>query len=162
MRHYILDGYNIIHQIPQLTKGTLEDQRKGLINYIENKNPQGSRKNRVTVVFDGRADVWSDKHVSVVNVIFSRDASADDEIRKMVDDSSDKKNTVILTNDRAIQYAVRASGASAVSVQDFFCFEKDKKGASNTGFSKSTAKNISNTLEFSINQEMKKIWLKKN
>ena len=163
MLHYILDGYNIIHQIPQLTKGKLEDQRKNLISYIENKSPQGSSKNMVTVVFDGRADIYSDQKPSSVNVIFSRDGSADDEIRKMVDNSKIKKNTVVVTNDRDIQYAVRASGASAMSVQHFFRLEKAQEDAqSNKGRSKPASKNISNTLEFSINQEMKKIWLKKD
>ena len=162
MLHYILDGYNIIYQIPQLTKGNLEEQRRGLISYIENKSPQGSRKNIVSVVFDGQADIWSYKESSLVNVIFSKDGSADDEIRKIVDNSSFKKNTVVVTNDREIQYAVRASGASAISVQDFFRLEKAREGApSNTGRSPSAPKNISNTAEFSINQELKKIWLKK-
>ncbi len=52
--HYLLDGYNIIHQMPaalDLTK--LEDQRRHLIRFVEQHRPQGSANNRVTIIFDG-------------------------------------------------------------------------------------------------------------
>ena len=158
--HYILDGYNIIHQISGLNTGSLEEQRHKLIRHIENNQPQGSRNNQVTVVFDGRSDVYSESQPSSVKVLFSQDESADDKIKRIVVQADSKANTIVVTNDRAIQYHVRAVGAKAVSVEDFF-FDKNKK-------LKSTAskpvtkehKNISKTVEFKITSELEKIWLK--
>lgn len=164
--HYILDGYNIIYQIPQLTQGKLEEQRKNLVRYIETRSPQGSGRNAVTVVFDGRSDVWSDNEPSAVKVIFSKDQSADEEIRQLVSRAQNKKNIVVVTNDRDIQYAIGALGAKAMNVQDFFHThsehrEKEEKQGRSSVPSRASAKNISNSLEHSINAEMKKIWMKK-
>ena len=39
--HYLLDGYNITHQMPPLNK--LEDQRRQLIQWIESRAPQEVR-----------------------------------------------------------------------------------------------------------------------
>ena len=53
--HYILDGYNILKQIPAFNDLSLEDGRRGLMRWIETQRPQGSVNNTVTVVFDGES-----------------------------------------------------------------------------------------------------------
>ncbi len=79
---YLLDGYNIIKQTPNLNRGTLENQRLALIGWISTSSPQGSAKNSVTVVFDGKEEFFG-SHPSVhVKVIFSQGQSADDLIKK--------------------------------------------------------------------------------
>src|SRR3989338_5991790 len=106
--HYLLDGYNIIHQIPKLANGTLEEQRQKLIAYIEQLRPQGSPSNQVTIVFDGQPQMMQSLMRSPVKVTFSQNESADDKIKKLVYEAGNKKNIVVVTNDRDIQYAVRA------------------------------------------------------
>ena len=51
--HYLLDGYNIIHQAPALMQGSLEERRARLVRWLNIERPQGSARNRVTVIFDG-------------------------------------------------------------------------------------------------------------
>ena len=47
--HYLLDGYNVIHQMPSvLNLAKLEDRRRRLIRFMEQNTPQGSPNNRVT------------------------------------------------------------------------------------------------------------------
>ncbi len=54
--HYLLDGYNILKQIPAFRDLPLEDGRRGLLRWIDHSRPQGSVNNQVTVVFDGHPD----------------------------------------------------------------------------------------------------------
>ena len=56
--HYLLDGYNILKQIPALNDLPLEDGRRGLLRWIETQRPQGSVNNTLTVVFDGNPDFF--------------------------------------------------------------------------------------------------------
>jgi predicted RNA-binding protein with PIN domain len=153
--HYILDGYNIIHQISGFSSGSLEEQRQKLIRYIEKVSPQGSDKNMVTIVFDGRADIFGNFVQSAVKVFFSQNESADDKIKRLVLDSEQKSSTIVVTNDRDIQYSVRSEGAKAISVEEFF--GPSKKFS--TGDTKDN-KAISKSVEFKINAELEKIWLK--
>jgi predicted RNA-binding protein with PIN domain len=145
----------------------LEDQRLCLIRFVEVKNPQGSQTNKITIVFDGKSDVFSPPVNSFVKVLFSSDETADDKIKRMVASSSNAKNIIVVTNDRAIQYAVKATGAKVLSVENFLKkAEGRKRGSSNvSGKSKKEVfKNIPRSVEQEINQELKDVWLntKKN
>jgi len=151
--------------MPEPIQRKLEDQRRTLVSFIEKRKPQGSLKNRVTIVFDGRAGMGSEKNDSRLEVIFSKAESADDTIKKIVAAATNKKNIVVVTGDRGIQYAVRALGAKVCSVKDFLgkatLRAKGpvlKKGpASSAG----RQKNISKQLEYKITSEFEDIWVNK-
>lgn len=163
--HYLLDGYNIIPQIPDLAIQRLEEQRYRFVRMIEVSSPQGSLRNEVTVVFDGRPDVIGGMRSSVAKIIFSRGESADNKIKKIVTRSSNKKNIVVVTDDRDIQYSVRAMGAKVIGVQEFLLkmnLSKAgiKRGRGNKGRGGAGgSKYISKSREARITLEFKKIWL---
>ena len=117
--HYLLDGYNIIKQTPGLNHGTLEAQRNALLRWIDIGQPQGSSQNTVTVVFDGQEEFFGSQSTHHVKVIFSRGQSADDLIKKMVEQFSQKNRLVIVSNDKDIVLYVRALGAQVLSVKSF-------------------------------------------
>ncbi len=117
--HFLVDGYNVIHQMPQLDQGKLEVQRLGLIHHIEHHRPQGSIKNKVTVVFDGQGGHLSAPLSSMIETVFSVGESADEKIKTIVDQSKNARNIVVVTDDRDVQSAVRQSGAQVVSVNEF-------------------------------------------
>ena len=68
--HYLLDGYNVIHQMPDLNRPALEDQRRALVHFLETRRPQGSSRNRVTIVFDGNANVGSSGYAAQPGLFF--------------------------------------------------------------------------------------------
>jgi predicted RNA-binding protein with PIN domain len=148
----------------------LEDQRNALIKFLEISRPQGSLENRVTVIFDGKVDVYGSTSSSSVKIIFARGHSADDEIRQIVEDAANKKNIVVVTNDRGIQYAVRVNGAKVVSVQDFLAKARKMIGSPESARSinnkqpksKESSKYITQIQAIKITTEFEKIWLKKN
>ncbi|MBF0384939.1 MAG: NYN domain-containing protein [Candidatus Omnitrophica bacterium] len=152
--HYLLDGYNLTNKMPGADEGSLEERRKALMRYIEVTRPQGSPSNKVTIVFDGRDDVYSFEQGSAVKVIFTKGNSADDKIKDMVEESRSRGSTVVVSDDREIQSAVRAMGASFISVREFF--NKGRKTKKNQ-----QGKNIPKALEMKITQEFKDIWIKK-
>ena len=165
--HYLLDGYNIIKQAPELAQKKLEDGRNGLIRMIETHQPQGSLNNRVTIIFDGQPGMWGQVSGSTVNVIFTETESADDKIKSLVEDSRFKKNIVVVSDDKEIKFAVRPLGATVLSVKEFWA--KFRPRSTSAKFSskmikvraKEEEKSISKSLEYKITSELEKIWLDK-
>ena len=167
--HYLLDGYNISHQMPALKLDKLEDQRRNLVRFIEQCSPQGSSKNSVTIVFDGDRDVFGGMKSTAAKIIFSQGESADDKIRAIVARANNTKSIVVVTDDRDIQYAVGAIGAKAIGVAEFLGKGKSAKNNKHMADKKSQRikkglsvpeKYISKSDESSITSEMGKIWLK--
>lgn len=143
--------------LPSGGMNTLEDQRRQLIQWIESSRPQGSPNNTVTVVFDGRTDVWSPAEASSARIIFAQGESADQKITRIVEEAVHKKNIVVVTDDRSLQHAVRALGAKVTSVQ---AFREQARGPSPGPQSSQMGKHISKTLEQKITSELEEIWLR--
>ena len=156
--HYILDGYNIIKQLPNKDKRKVNSSRDSLSYFIKRHRPQGSRKNKVTIVFDGREDVFSNEAKTPIEIIFSKGESADDKIKKMVERSKNPKQVVVVTDDREIRFFVRYLGAKLMTVDEFLSTAKDKSKETQKNEEK---KHIPFDVESSITDELKKIWLKK-
>jgi predicted RNA-binding protein with PIN domain len=109
--HYLLDGYNILKQIPAFRDLPLEDGRRGFLKWIEHSRPQGSVNNQVTVVFDGHPDYFGGSPQGEIRVIFSDGCSADDQIKRMVEEDADRKNCVVVSDDKDIFLYARSLGA---------------------------------------------------
>ncbi|MBP9854428.1 MAG: NYN domain-containing protein [Candidatus Omnitrophica bacterium] len=155
--HYLLDGYNILHQNPKLTHLDIDQQRLVFVRDIENFRPQGSTNNKVTLVFDGRRGRSAPIESTVVNIIHTLDETADDWIKRNVQQSANSKNFIVVTDDRDIQYSVRAAGAKLCSVKEFLARFSGSAPRNSSSFSKEIGQS---TVE-KINEELKSLWLKK-
>lgn len=154
--HFVIDGYNLIKQAPFLDKASLEESRKALISLLSVYQPHGSKRNRITVVFDGKADSFSlAGSDSLVRVVFTRGESADDEIKRMLEEEQNPRNIVVVTNDGEIRRFARQNNAQVKSVEEFLakCSAPKPKGAPDD-------KIIGPHATAKIDQELKKIWLK--
>jgi len=159
-----------------LNLAKLEDQRKKLIHFVECSTPQGSLNNRVTIVFDGQEEVFGGMTSSAAKILFSQGESADDAIKKIVARSQNTKNIIVVSDDRDIQYAVRALGAKVCSVKEFLGKAKasgekgrsvrkssrQMKGPSAEKNPSRPKKQVPKSDEFKINSELAKIWLKQD
>lgn len=162
--HFILDGYNIIHQQEPLMDKSLKEARDSLIRMIEFFRPQGSLNNKVTVVFDGRSEIWGGTPSSSVKVIFSKDESADSIIQRLVSQATNRKNIVVVTDDREIQYGVRPQGAQIMAVSLFLKkmappldSRRPLQGRYNR--TREEDKHIPKGAEHQIKEELERIWL---
>ena len=164
-----MDGYNIIKQAPAFADQPLEDGRAGLLRWIETQRPQGSANNRVTVVFDGKPEHFGAGGFRVesgaARVVFSRNESADDHIKTMVEKSGERPCMVVVSDDKGIVLYVRSLGARTMAVKTFASglFVPTGRPSSKQGrpTGAKAGKYISLTKAQQINREMERIWLKK-
>ena len=124
--HYIIDGYNVIKQVPYLTEKKLKEGRDNFIKFLENARPQGSMNNEVTVVFDGQGQIYTPLPFSGIKIIFSYRETADDKIKKMVKNSSNRRRIIVVSDDKEIKFFIRKLGAQSSSVKKFLSKVKDK------------------------------------
>ncbi len=159
--HFILDGYNIIKNDNDLADLSLENGRNKFVRILENQRPQGSVKNKVTVVFDGQPGAGPFHNSGPVHVVFSSGQTADDVIKNIVSRARNKKAIVVVTNDRAIQYYVRSLGARILNVREFWPSRlkaPDRPGKPG----KKAGKHIPKSVEVRINDELMDIWLNRD
>jgi len=117
--HYIIDGYNVVKQVTFLSGKKLRTGREGLVRFIEQYSPQGSKRNEVTIVFDGQSEVISPSMKTDIRVIFSRNESADDVIKRMIEKASSPGQYIVVSDDKAIAFYCRSIGAKGLAVKDF-------------------------------------------
>jgi len=128
MTHFIIDGYNLIKQAPEYIGRKLRDGREDLVNTLQYKRPQGSLKNKVSVVFDGHSDGYCTKRIIKnynIEIIFTEGETADDRIKRFVSKSEYPRNIVVVTDDKQLRMSVRMNGAKVLFVKDFI---KPKSG----------------------------------
>ncbi len=157
--HYIIDGYNVVRQVDFLTGKKLQTEREGLVHFIERYQPQGSKRNEVTIVFDGKAEMISPPMKTAVRVIFSKDRSADDKIKYMVEHSRNPKRLVVVTDDKQIVFYCRSLGARIMPVKSFLSNSllSKRRSVSDGDAEKSE---LDSATAAAITESLKKIWLK--
>ena len=158
--HYIIDGYNVIHKTPFLDHEKLKDAREALLRFIDKYRPQGSPKNKITVVFDGKDNFLNFPSQFDTHIVFTKGESADDYIKSFVDRSRNPKNLRIVSNDKDLVLYCRSAGSSIISVDIFIkscCNKKNLRKRKTEGFFELTFLERKK-----INEELSKIWLKKS
>ncbi len=142
-----------------MAKLKLEAGRQALLQIIEKQGLKGSPRNTVTIVFDGQMGGDDSRHASGIRVIFTSHESADEWIKRSVDESENPKNMVVVTDDREIRYFVRALGAGLIGTREFL----QRKGSDSKKQNKNSKaeKHISYAVEDKITADMAKIWLKR-
>ena len=163
--HYIIDGYNITkHRLFPLSSLRNKDPLFLLSDLIKSKKLCGSLKNKVELVFDGYP-INSDTRSGdcQINPVFSYDISADEKIKSSIEKSTNRKNTIVVTDDREIVSFARAYHVKTVSAKEFLAAANEQMAK------EETARNLKNNhankeLNYSqvnsINEELKKRWLK--
>jgi predicted RNA-binding protein with PIN domain len=157
--HYIIDGYNILHH-PNLAPANKEihNPKAALLEFIKANRLTGSLKNKISLVFDGYPDAsGKNGNNADIEIIFSRHESADERIKRMVENSSSRKNIIAVSDDKEIRFCVKAAGAACLSVEEFTHLKVRPSHLQKTDTRKTE---LSYSQIQKINQEFKKIWLK--
>jgi len=159
---YIIDGYNTInHPLFARINRKTRDNRIALLEFIKIKRLTGSAKNRITLVFDG----YPDTHTPVseqtddnnIDIIFARKETADERIKKIVQDSCNPKTIVVVSDDKEIKFFVKAFGVRVLSVEEFINRRKDLVDLPKLAPAKPE---LTYSQMHKINQELKNLWLK--
>jgi predicted RNA-binding protein with PIN domain len=154
---YIIDGYNLInHPLFPASRRKNKDCRAALLEFIKLKKLCGSPKNKIAVIFDGYPPARdANYNSSEAEVIFARDRSADEIIKKMLEKTSRSKNIIVVSDDKEIRSFVKFSGARSLGIEEFICRpEKPIHKEEEALKAELTYSQIRQ-----INQELRKLWL---
>lgn len=156
-RHYLIDGYNVARHPAFPHSGA--DERHALLSLIVNARLCGSSNNKIEVFFDGYPPSFGWKQpYSSLQVVFSGERSADDEIIARVASSSRPRSFCVVSADTRITSAAHACGASIMDPVDFLA-AGPKKGPHNK--EKEEQRPVTPVQRERINEELSRLWLKK-
>jgi len=155
---YIIDAYNTIHHITFVPiRKKIKDPQRALLEFIKDRRLGKKSKSKITVVFDGYPQVSAQNlEETDINMVFSREETADARIKRMVETSKNPKNIVVVSDDREIIFFVKSIGSRSIGVEEFINPQvKPQRKKEDL---------IKPELNFSqinkINQELKALWLK--
>ena len=121
----ILDGYNVIHAVPQLARQmdhSLQSAREALVRLCEAYRARRGDIGQVYVVFDGREDEFagaSEQSRGRVTVCFTRaPEEADQRILRLIE-AKQSGRCIVVSNDNEVVNNARAHGARVISAQEF-------------------------------------------
>ena len=154
MLSYLIDAFNLIYKIRSIENSTTPHQ--DFIEYLRKNHLTGSSKNKVNVVFDGHEPSGLPRE-SEFKIYFSDDRTADDIIKTMIDNSKQKKNLIVVSDDREIRNYASISGVRICRPKEFL--SANRKKSLNANESDDNGISVSEMIE--ITEEMEKEWLKK-
>jgi len=119
----------------------------------------GSVHNKVTVVFDGfptRGLIFpaSDQ----VEVLFSREESADEKIKQLVETAEHPRSVLVVSNDNQVRFFAQSAGARVLKVEEFAIGGRKFSAAATA--KKGEKQQLSQSSMQAINKELRSLWLK--
>lgn len=123
MIHLIVDGYNLIRQVPELAhkeKRSLEEGRQHLIDLLAAYKK--IKRHKISVVFDGvlsLSEYPAAYQEKGIHVMFSSEYhSADDLIKRMV--TEEKERAMVVSSDNAILRFAENQGSDVIGSPEFY------------------------------------------
>ena len=135
MKVLILDGYNVIHAIPELERQldrSLDAAREALIGRCCAYQASRGDAQEIYIVFDGREtdDQAPTKRGPRVTVLFTpRKEEADDRILRLIKDAKGHTEFVIVSNDTYVFNNSRAHGARVIPAAEWYRWVQPKPAA---------------------------------
>ncbi len=157
---YIIDAYNIINhpQFRALAKQSSSVQHS-LDDFIRLNRLTGSAKNRAALVFDGYPALGQEIPAGEGLIwIYSRKIDADEKIKKLVEESGNPREIIVVSDDRQVQLAARLLHARVSGVKEFICGKKSNKPVVAIGLDSLDSKLTYSQIQ-KINAELKERWL---
>ncbi len=155
---FVIDGYNILNHpgFNRKRNATSVSPAQAIQFLIREKRLTGSLKNKVILVFDGYpAQGEPAGGYSGINLIYSRKVSADEIIKQIVEESTNRGNIVVVSDDKEIKLTARFLRARHMGVEEFIG-AKEKAPRREEPLSKPE---LNYSQAHKINEELKKLWL---
>jgi len=150
----------------RLNKKT-EDKKFALLDFIRLSLLCGKSNNKAMVVFDGYPDFLEKAaYKTDIDVVFSREETADERIKKIIEASPVPKNIVMVSDDKEIVFFAKSMGAKAMAAEELISRApgarryKPGQRKENQEQKEDLEPKISYSSMQKINQELRKIWLK--
>jgi predicted RNA-binding protein with PIN domain len=118
LKHYIVDGNNLIGKDKNLSKVQRVDKqnaRKGAVTLLEQF--AHLKKVKISLHFDGHPDDSLKSGVLKINYSFNKEA--DYFIKKEIDGIKNKSNVIVVSSDSSISQYARVSGCGIIQSENF-------------------------------------------
>lgn len=122
---YILDGYNVIYQVPQFLSAleqNLELGRNALIHFV--RGYQAGKNFKTIIVFDGdQVGYGSSPELAMkgLSILFSQPPEkADPLIKRLIQKNPHKRSVILVSSDQELVQFARQQGASSISPMEFY------------------------------------------
>ncbi len=118
MKKYIIDGNNLIGKIKPLSDVQKKDKqasREKLAHLVDRYF--ANKKVEVILNFDGFAN--QKINVSKVKLVYSDNISADQKIKKQVEEEQSKRNIVVISSDNNVREFAKICGCEVILCEAF-------------------------------------------
>ena len=119
MRHYIIDGNNLIGKIGSLQKLQKKDKKssRDKLAFILESYFIGKPNNKVSLHYDGFPG--QSIRVQNIRIIYSGKKTADDEIKSQIEQEKNRRNIIVVSSDNNLKEFARVCGCDWISSEDF-------------------------------------------
>jgi len=156
---YIIDAYNLVNHPRFKPQKQSINIQYSLANFIRFNKLTGSKNNEVILVFDGYSPAGQGiPEETGLRCMFSLEKEADELIKKIVENSRQPRNIIIVTDDKEVRLTCRFLHASVLGVEEFIGGKENKK-AHLAKISDSNDPKVNYSAMQKINAELKKKWL---
>lgn len=114
MNTIIIDGNNLLHKIPSLKKNFTSNPDNTRRTLVEAVKGRMKIKAKIIFVFDGHSD---DR---VQNVIYSGTKTADEVIRKYIEDNYERNAIKVVSSDNEITSLAKVCGCEVSTTENFW------------------------------------------
>ncbi|MFA5403652.1 MAG: NYN domain-containing protein [Ignavibacteria bacterium] len=114
MKTIIIDSNNLIHKISELKKLFSENPESAQLTLIESVKYKVNRNYKLIFVFDGFSNIKRNY------VVLSGYKTADDVIKKYIEENYSKKTLTIVSSDTEIQRLAKVCGCEVKKSEDFW------------------------------------------
>jgi len=144
MKHYIIDGNNLIGKIKRLSDLQNKDKqsaREQLVYLLQNYF--SGKKIKVSLHFDGFEN--SQVNISNGRVIYSDSKTADEKIKDQISVSKNRKEIIVISSDNGIRNFAKVCGCSLLTSEEFY---KETAAKNESDDEEKRIKEMNNTDEF--------------
>ncbi|MDD5363594.1 MAG: NYN domain-containing protein [Ignavibacteria bacterium] len=118
MRVVIIDGNNLLHKTPGLKKMFSENPETAQFSLYESVKSKVGKHDKLILVFDGFSSLKSP------HIVFSGKKTADEVIRKYIEDNYEKHAIAVVTSDNGILSIARMCGCEILKSEEFVAAKK--------------------------------------
>jgi predicted RNA-binding protein with PIN domain len=114
MKTFILDSNNLIHKIPELKRLFSGNAESAQLSLIESVKTKVNKNYKLIFIFDGFGNVKRGY------VEYSGNKTADEVIRKYIEDNYSRKTICVVSSDTEIQRLAKVCGCEVKNSEDFW------------------------------------------
>lgn len=113
MKTLLIDGNNLIHKVQGLKTKFRENPETAQMSLIESVRTRTGRGGKAVIVFDGFGSIKKS------NVIFSGVKTADEVIRKYIEDKYEKEDITVVSSDTGITGLAKICGCGVIKSEEY-------------------------------------------